>query len=79
MFKLLKTTLEYLGFEFDPEPSMVGKEYLPPLSLQLIEKHGYPITLKATNEKWVGYFPTGYKITVDKNTNAILKWKWLKI
>lgn len=74
--KFLKTTLEYLSFEFDLKPHIYkGKKYLPPLSLRIIELHGYPITLKATNKKWVGHFPSGHKITVNKETNEILGWK----
>lgn len=55
--------------------SLVGKKFLFPESLNMIEKYGHPVMLKGTtNENWIGYFHIkNFTIVTDKKTDAIIK------
>ncbi len=58
--------------------SLIGKKYLPPLSLEIHSEYGPVITQKSTNNKlWFAFFKSGeFYMEVDKKTDKILNIKF---
>ncbi len=57
------------------ERELLGKKYIAPFSLGIIEKYGFPETQVGTsNDIWVAYFPAGrFTLYMNKKNDEIVK------